>query len=311
MQKPIVVILNPNSGRGQAGKARAQITGALHNAGINFELAETTAVGHAITLARQARLDGYQTVVAAGGDGTVSEVVNGLAQAAAADGPVGRLAVLPAGTGNDFADMVGVARDLPTAAQAIAVGNTRLCDLGFARITQAGQVIERYFANSVGAGFEAQVTIESNKIEWLRGVAIYVVAAVRALMHYQTPHVQLSWIDPAGASQARNTPVLLVSVGNSPRSGGGFYLTPSAQLDDGLLDLGVADAIARWRVLLLLPKALQGKHVTDPAFSLTQVQAVQLASRDELPVHLDGEVISRNADLIELTLQPARLQVIV
>ncbi len=311
MEKPVLVILNPYSGRGQAGKAREQITAALRNAGVIFELAETTAVGHAITLARQARLDGYQTVVAAGGDGTVSEVVNGLAQATAADGLVGKLAMMPAGSGNDFADMVGVARDLTTAARTIATGNTRLCDLGYARITQAGQVSERYFANSVGAGFEAQVTIESTKIKRLRGVAIYVVAAVRALMHYRTPQVQLAWIDQAGQPQERNSPVLLVSVGNSPRSGGGFYLTPSAQLDDGLLDLGIADAIARWQVLLLLPKALQGKHVSDPAFALTQVQSVQFSSRDELPVHLDGEVISRNADHVELTLQPARLQVIV
>lgn len=307
----ILVILNPYSGRGQAGKVRGQITAALHSAGVNFDLVETTAVGHAISLARQARLNGYHTVVAAGGDGTISEVVNGLAQATAADDLVGKLGIMPVGSGNDFADMVGIARELPVAARAIAAGNPRMCDLGYAHITYADQVLERYFVNSVGAGFEAQVTIESNRIEWLRGVAIYVVAAVRALVHYQTPYVHLCWTDAAGAQQERKSPVLLVSIGNSPRSGGGFYLTPSARLDDGLLDLGIADAIARWRVLLLLPKALHGKHVDDPAFALTQVQAVQLTSSDELPVHLDGEVISRNVDRLELTLQPARLQVIV
>lgn len=311
MEKPVFVVLNPSSGRGQGGKARDQITSALRTAGVTFELTETKATGDAITLARQARLAGYETVIAAGGDGTVSEVVNGLAQATAADGLVGKLAILPAGSGNDFADMTGIARDLGAAARAIAVGHTRRYDLGHARITHAGQIIERYFANSVGAGFEAQVTIESNKIKRLRGVAIYIVAAVRALLRYQTPHVQLTWTDQAGIQQERNSPVLLVSVGNSPRSGGGFYLTPTAKLDDGLLDLGVADALPRGRVLLLLPKALQGKHVSDPAFSLSQAQTVQIVSRDELPVHLDGEVISHNADRIELTLQPARLQVIV
>lgn len=311
MEKPVVVVLNPYSGRGQAGKVRDQVSSVLRSAGITYTLAETTGVGDAIVLARQARLDGHQTVVAAGGDGTVSEVVNGLAQAADAAGPVGNLGILPLGSGNDFADMVGIPRDLAAAARILAGGQMRCCDLGYARVTAAGQTVERYFANSVGAGFEAQVTIESNKIERLRGVAIYVVAAVRALLHYRTPDIELTWVDAAGAAQVRKGPVLLISVGNSPRSGGGFYLTPTARLDDGLLDLGIADAIARWRVLLLLPKALQGNHVTDPAFALTQVRSVQIVSPDELPVHLDGEVISRNADQIALTVQPARLQVLV
>lgn len=311
MEKPVVVVLNPYSGRGQAGKVREQVSRALRSAGVAFTVAETTGVGHAIALAQQARLEGHQTVVAAGGDGTVSEVANGLAQAAGATGPVGNLGILPLGSGNDFADMVGIPRDLAAAAQLLTAGRTRSCDLGYAQVTQAGQTLRRYFVNSVGAGFEAQVTIESNKIERLRGVAIYVVAAVRALFHYRTPVIDLTWVDAAGAQQARQGPVLLISVGNSPRSGGGFYLTPTARLDDGLLDLGIADAIARWRVLLLLPKALQGNHVTDPAFALTQVRSVQIVSPDELPIHLDGEVISRNADQIALTVQPARLQVIV
>jgi len=311
MEKPMVVVLNPYSGRGRAGKVREQVNHALRSASITYTLVETTGVGDAIALARQARLDGHQTVVAAGGDGTISEVVNGLAQAAGATGPVGTLGVLPLGSGNDFADMVGLPRDLTAAARTLAGGRTRCYDLGYAQVTEGGQTRTRYFANSVGAGFEAQVTLESSKIEWLRGVAIYVVAAVRALLHYRTPAIDLTWVDPAGVQQGRQGPVLLVSVGNSPRSGGGFYLTPTARLDDGLLDLGVADAIARWRVLLLLPKALQGNHITDPAFALTQVRSVKINSSDELPIHLDGEVISRNADQIELTVQPARLHVIV
>lgn len=305
------VILNPYSGRGTGGRSKARLAAALTQAGVRFDLAETVGVGHAIELARQARLDGYATVVAVGGDGTISEVVNGLAQATPAGQTVGRLGILPLGTGNDFADIVGCSRDLATAARAIAAGQTRTVDLGHTLVESGDQQIERYFDNNMGVGFEAWVTLESYKVKRLSGALLYVVAALRALRSCPAPHVTATWHLADGTQQEYADNALMISVGNSNRTGGGFYLTPDARLDDGLLDVGVAAAVSRWRILRLLPKALKGAHTTDPAITMLRCRRIQLACRAELPVQVDGEVIVRNADRVEINIQPGRLEVIV
>jgi diacylglycerol kinase (ATP) len=122
MTELVKVVLNPYAGRGRGGQAAARICEGLALAGIPFDLA------------RKARLEGFTTVIAAGGDGTVSEVVNGLAQATPADQPVGNLGLLPVGSANDFADMPGCSRDLQHAARVIAAGRTRRIDLGYTTV---------------------------------------------------------------------------------------------------------------------------------------------------------------------------------
>lgn len=306
-----MVILNPYSGRGRGGRMKAQLLAALADAGIAHDLAETTRQGEAIDLAQKAHDDSYQTIVAVGGDGTVSEVVNGLAQATATGQPVGKVAIISIGSGNDFAHAWSISQNPAKAAQAIARGITHSCDLGHVVIQAAGKTIERYFNNNFGTGLDAQVTLESIKIKRLQGVTLYVTAALRALWKLKTPVVDLRWEAADGETHERQAAISLVSVGNTPRSGGGFHLTPSAQMDDGLLDLGIADALSRWQLLQLLPKALQGAHVGHPAFTLVQFRNLCLTSNDPLPVEMDGEVITEHAERVDMTVQPARLQLIV
>ena len=309
--QPIKVILNPYAGRGSGGRAKAQLDQALAQAGVTFDLVETNGVGHAIELARQARQDGYATIVAVGGDGTVSEVMNGIALATPADEVVGKLGVIPLGTGNDFTDMLGVPRDLDHAARRIAAGQTRRIDLGYATVQTGDQIQQRYFDNNLGAGFEAWVTLESYKIKRLSGPLLYVAAALRALNSYQPPHIELEWETAGGEIGRRSEKTLLVSVGNSRRTGGGFYLTPNAQIDDGVLDVALADAMSFLRTLFLLPRALMGKHTTDAAVTMLRCHRLQLTCDEGLPVHLDGEVIAKQANRIEICIQPGRLEVIV
>jgi len=311
MMERLKVILNPYSGRGTGARIRPHLCHGLAQAGIDFDLAETSGVGHGIELARQAHLDGYTTVVAAGGDGTVSEVVNGLAQATPEGASVGKLAVIPLGTGNDFAAMVGCVSDLEPAVRAIALGKTRRIDLGQAVIHSAGERVQRYFDNNLGVGFEAWVTLESYKVKRLSGVLLYLVAALRALNSYRPPHMAIRWKTPTGESNQRTQLTLLVSVGNSRRTGGGFYLTPDAKLDDGLLDIGIANAIPPLQVLWLLPKALFGKHTTDKAITMSRCHQLQIDCPTGMPVHLDGEVITPKANRVEVNIQPGRLEVIV
>ncbi len=307
----VKVILNPYSGRGRGARARPRICAALEQAGVAFDLAETASMGHGVTLARDARSQGYPTVVAVGGDGTISEVMNGLAQATPPGEIVGKLGVIPLGTGNDFADMVGCARSIEAAVRVIAAGKTRRIDLGHARIHDGTEVVERYFDNNVGIGFEAWVTLESYKIKWLSGTFLYIVAALRAIRSYQSRLMMLDWESGNGESGRYAEKILLVSIGNSRRTGGGFYLTPQAQMDDGLLDVVFAHALPQWRILSLLPKALFGKHIGDPAVTMVRCRRLNLACSAGTPVHLDGEVVAPNATSVAIELQPGRLEVIV
>lgn len=313
-----VVIFNPHANRDGAGRLQNKLHGMFSSAGLVPEWLETAREGHGVELACQARQAGAEIVVAAGGDGTVNEVINGLAQAAdtAADSgsamsPAGALGILPIGSANDFATELRIPLDLQKAVQVVAQQRLRTIDLGKITLEADARRIERYFGNNVGFGLEASVTVESTKINRLRGILLYGTAAVRALLKYKPAHAEVRWRSAEGAEERHAGDTLLVSIGNSPRVGGGFYLTPDAQMDDGLLDIGIAQAISKWRTLTLLPKAIGGSHVHDPAFSLVRSPCVRITCSTGQPVHADGEVLSECAESIHVVLQPKRLTVLV
>lgn len=310
--EPVKVILNPYAGRGRGGRVASAIEAAFKRNDVPFEIAETTGPGEAICLARQARLDGYAIVAAAGGDGTVHEVMNGLAQATPDDKTVQGLAVFPAGSGNDFSDMAGAPRDYDAGVQAIRAGKTRTVDLGLVEAFDGRETLHCYSGNNIGVGFEAQVTVESRKIKRLRGFAIYLWAAMRALRAYEQPFFEVSWTDGEGHVHEAAMPMLLVSIGNTKRTGGAFYLTPEAVMDDGLLDLAYAEAKSRLGILNLLPRAmtmtgLQGQK----GVRFGRLQSARIALRKPVPVHTDGEVLTHKVEKLTVAVQPGRLQVIV
>jgi len=310
-----IVILNPYSGRGHGGRIKAVVQDALKTAGIDYDYVETKAQGQGIELARQAVEDGYDTLIAVGGDGTVNEVVNGLARGTAQGETTQRersvkLAIVSVGSGNDFAHTLGIAQEPAKAVKAIARGTSRACDLGHVVIHTAGTTIERYFNNNFGIGLDPEVTLESFKIKRLNGIALYGVAALRALWKYKAPPMHLRWETATGEMGEWHAPLLLASIGNTPRSGGGFHLNPHAVVDDGLLDLVMAETMPRWQVLQLLPKAIPGKHLGDPAITSVQVRSVHITAEQPFPLEMDGEVITQAAEEIQLTVQPSRLEVI-
>ncbi len=306
------VVLNPYSGRGLGKRSKDAIARSLAAAGVRFSIEESAGPGHAITLAEEAHAAGCAVVAAAGGDGTVNEVVNGLARAARAGAPVGKLGVLALGSGNDLATSLGAERDLDKAAQRLAAGVVRRIDLGYAVVHSRGASHLRYFDNTMGLGFEAQVAAECRRIERLRGALLYGVAALRTLRTYPSPLVELAGFDGAESEVLRRAePTLLVSIANSRRSGGGFLLAPHAQVDDGLFDIVIADKMPRRQILTLLPRALFGKHLGHPAVTATRCRRIHVRCAAGLTVHMDGEIISEAADEIEVWAQPGRLEVIV
>ena len=131
---------------------------------------------------------------------------------------------------------------------------------GELRAVDIGLVNGRYFDNNVGVGFEAMINIEAHKMAWLRGQLLYLTAVFRALVSFPFPTVTIELDD----RQIKDKSILMISVGNNPRIGGGFPITPDAVPDDGEMDICIVDAIPRAKILQLLPKAMKGTHRNEP-----------------------------------------------
>jgi YegS/Rv2252/BmrU family lipid kinase len=297
---PIKVILNPVAGRGYGASVEPELRQLLATEGLDFDLVQTEGPWHAAELAAQAVSDGFAIVVAAGGDGTTHEVVNGL-MAASPEGVVGTLGVIPVGSGSDFANNVGVPPGLPEACHRLAHGKTRVVDVG--RVTVPGQP-PRYFDNTVNVGFGGIVTREARKVKRLRGMALYLPVVLKTIFLAQNPRVTVEY-----DGQELVLPAVMVCVANGPREGGGFFCAPNAQPDDGLLDLCIVREISRVAMLGLVPHFMKGTHVDREPVTMGRAQQVTISSPDDLVAHVDGEMLCTDAHRIQFELLPGRLRV--
>ncbi len=295
MTQPLKIILNPYAGRWNAQAQIDPLKATLTQLGIPFDLSVTQKSGEGALLAKEALAAGFETIVAAGGDSTISEVMNGLVQASG-DEMAGTLGIIPLGTANDLAFGLDIPLDLPSACQRLADGNTRVIDVC--------QVNDRYFDNNSAVGLEPTVTLEAERITRIKGTARYLVAALRAIWKRPSWYAHLKWDD--GEYKGA---IALVSVGNGARTGG-FFMTPNAKFDDGKFDFVFAPAMGRWKLLNLLPKALNGSHIHHP--DVTYIQTTRLNIEiDATPFHTDGEIISRRIKKLSYHILPQKLRVIV
>lgn len=297
-----MVIANPIAGRGAGTRLTPHILELLKGYGLKPELSWTAAPGHATSLACEAVRQGFRTVVAVGGDGTANEVLNGLMQA---NGGVTdtALAVIPIGTGNDFAFSAGLPMNLVQACQVAARGQSRWIDVGW---VQADNEPSRYFGNGVGIGFDAIVNIESRKLRKLRGFLVYLIAVLKTLVTYYHAPQTVVRVDDREMVQ----PSLMISIMNGYRFGGGFYMTPGARMDDGLLDLCVAGKVDRLRMLGFVPQFMHGTHTKDVHITMTQGCQVCVESDSPWASHVDGEIYGVGGRRYLVKLFPRRLRLI-
>jgi diacylglycerol kinase (ATP) len=291
------LIYNPMAGRMRARQLLPEISHTLQSLGMTTDVVQTRAPGDAIQLAQHARNEGFALVIAVGGDGTVNEVANGLL-AAAGDEIAGRLGIIPVGTGNDFFKVLCPNADWRAACRRIAQGQVRRIDVA--------RVNERVFINNVGIGFDAQVGIEAQKIRWLRGQAVYLAALARNMLFtYRTPQVTLQLDD-----QLLKQPITMCTIGNGRCSGGGFWVTPQAELDDGLLDVCVVNALSKPKMLALVPRVMQGTHIHDQAVRIVHARHITITSGEPLPVHADGEILYTDTHRLDIEVMPGKLEVV-
>lgn len=296
------VILNPYAGRWLALKRREEVIAALNAAGIEHELVVTKSPGEGTELAAQAVKDGYNPIIAAGGDGSISEVVNGIAQAAEAlqNAPFAVLGVLPLGSANDLVDNLGLPKDLRAASEVIAAGKTRMLDLC--------QVNGRYFDNNAAIGLEPYITLIQQRIHYIRGTVRYLIATLRGVADNPQWKMHLEW---EGGNY--HGPVTLVTVGNCARTGGVFYVTPHADPFDGLLTFVYGFIPSRRQILNVLPMTMKpgpGNYVEHPAIHEVHSPWLRVHTETPTPMHADGEIQSHAIQDLEYCVLPARLPVL-
>ncbi len=294
---PAKVILNPYSNRWGAQARAGEVQQILRSLGYDFDFVATEGPGHGAILAREAMEQGYDPIVAAGGDGAISEVVNGMVVNGMAQATLG---IIPLGSANDYAYQLGIPLgDLEAACRLLVnARHIRQLDLG-----QANQYV---FMNDFIVGLGAIANMEAAKIKYLRGSTLYIAGALKAILKAQWPRVGFAW--DGGVMEKR--PILMSYISIGYRTGGVYYFSPHAQQDDGLLDFLVADARSRINVFRLLPSTMNGTHIHASGVYYHQCTWVDIDSDDPLPMLVDGEIKTDAPTQVRVRIHPGAIRVI-
>lgn len=309
---PAKVILNPYAGRWKALKMQEQLELELKKAGLAFELVQTQAPMHGTELAFEATIAGFSPIISAGGDGSISEVVNGIARASLKLGtPPPPIGVLPLGTANDLIVNLKLPLTLSEAVQVIAAGRFRAIDLGQATAWDVdGKASKtRYFDNNSAIGLEPSVTLIQQQIKWLRGTLRYLLATLIAILRNPQWTMHLRW-----SGGEYNGPGTLVTAGNNPLTGGLFYMAPHADPFDGLLSFVYGSMPTRRKILQLLPRTMKpgpGSYVEHPDIHEINSDWLSITTDQPTPLHADGEIMFERTNRIEYNVFPEYLPVLV
>jgi YegS/Rv2252/BmrU family lipid kinase len=291
----VKLIFNPASDRGRSGQKASDLQAIVEKLG-GADWAGTEYPGHAIEIAHQAADAGYEKIVAMGGDGTAHEVVNGLMKVPAERRPM--MGVVPIGSGNDFAYSSGIPLDDPQEAmRRVFQGTASPVDVGL--ITD-GNGRSQYWDNSAGFLFDAAVNIQSRKIRRIYGFMMYLTATIKSIIeNYATTHMKLT-VD--GESFEKG--MLMFTVANGPREGGGFMVAPQAKNDDGVFHYLMVDPISRPMMFRLLPEVMAGKHEKYPFVKIRTCKKMEFTADRAVPIHLDGELWAPyEADVRKVTIE--------
>jgi YegS/Rv2252/BmrU family lipid kinase len=289
MARRLAVIVNPTAGAGRALEALPRVRAELDRLGADYHVVETTGADHAREEATAARERG-EAVGALGGDGLVGTLAGSLC---GGDSP---LAVLPGGRGNDLARVLGIPTE-PEAAARVAVE-------GVEHPIDVPNVDGASFVGIASCGFDSEANRIANEAKVVRGNLVYVYAALRALAAWK--HAKFTVVVDG---QEHSVTGWSVVVANSKAYGGGMYVVPHAELDDGKLDLMLSDATSKLHFLTHLPKVFKGTHVDDPGISFVRGEEVEVSADRPFVVYADGDPIGELP--VRIRVAPRALRVLV
>ena len=287
----MMIIANPQAGHGRGARDLERLRDAIRRGGLDARAVPTERPGHATLLAREAAEAGADRIAVMGGDGSIAEVVHGLV------GSDTTLAVIPAGTGNDFARSLGIPRgDFDAALDLALHGRARAIDVGRER--------DRHFVTVAGIGFPAIVADGANRVRWLHGSPAFFFAVYKALHRLRAIPLRIRLDDRTIEKEC-----VAVMIQNTPWTGGGLHMAPDALVDDGALDVVVVERIGRLDLMVNFPKAYRGRHFDHPSFSVHRSRTVAIDAPEPLPKMFDGDL--RGTTPLEADVLPGALRVVV
>ena len=275
-----VFLVNPASANGKTGKRWAQIARAAHAAGLRGEAVFSERRGQLRELAREAADEGANLLVVVGGDGTVHEVVNGVAGREGVE-----LALIPRGTGWDFARTHGVPKRLDEALRIAREGEARAFDLGWATYRSDGVDGSAWFANMASVGMSGAVAAKANATtKALGGKTSYLLALAAVFARWKNVRLNVAVDDERREALMEDC---IVALGRY--LAGGMMITPDAEPDDGLFDVLVIGDMTRSELVRVMPKIYRGTHLPHPKGEVLRGTTVTIDADEPMPIQLDGE----------------------
>ena len=285
-----LAIVNPAAGKGLGATLVPTLAADLGEAGLSVDVVASPAPGEAARLASHAVEDGYDQVIAVGGDGTAMEVANGLV------GTDTALALYPIGSGNDFSRALGYPRDRKRVGAFLASAPTRRIDVG--------DVNGRIFVNAAGVGIDGYVAERVIAAARVVGPTLgYFAGALHGIATYRPRQMRVT-IDGA----AREGPHMMVAACNGTHFGSGMRVAPNAKLDDGVFDIIVGGDLGRWDSLVALMKIYRGTHVNGKTILAIRATSLDVELPEELTAQVDGEV--ERTDGLRIRMRPRSLTVL-
>jgi YegS/Rv2252/BmrU family lipid kinase len=295
-----LAIVNPASGRPDGGAGWRAIEQALRAAGIELDSVATRSPGHGGDLVKDAIARGRRRFLAVGGDGSVNEIVQGIMDAGLADTREVTLAVVPTGTGNDWARSLGLGRRPREIAEAVAAERTMLHDVGAIDFDSSGGAARRWFINVAGAGYDADVTQRVQRP--VPSAFTYLKIALTGLASYQAPLFRID----ADANRLEGR-MLLAFVANAQYCGNRMHVAPTARMDDGLLDVLTVQELSLPQALPKLLKLYGGRILGDPAVRHLRAAKVRIETDPPSAVQADGQIVGRTPAEFTLVRQALRV----
>jgi diacylglycerol kinase (ATP) len=303
MHHQILLIFNPIANLGRAWPVASTLRRVADELG-GADWSGTVYPGHAAEIAEKAGSQGYKTVVAVGGDGTIHEVINGLMAIPEEKRP--RLGIVPVGSGNDFAFTMNITRDSEEALRKVFSGTPQLIDVASVK-DESGR--KEYWMNTLGMGFDSAVNFHSREVPIFQGFMIYFLAVFRTMIENYRPFKITGTID----GEAFEKETLMFTLTNGKREGGGFLLAPDALQNDGLLNYTIVDVISRFQMFGAIPHFLKGTHASLKYVKTGTFKKISLKSNQPLWIHADGEIFAGfSSHVTELSLEviPNAIQLI-
>ena len=286
------VIYNPAAGRGRARRRVREVEASLRARGARVDCEPSTSPEDLTRIAAESSRDPrFDRVVICGGDGTLNLAVRDF------DLDRGTLALIPGGSGDDFAKVLGLPRDVRRACDVVIDGTPREVDVATANGLR--------YLGVAGLGFDSEVASYANRnVRFLRGSAVYLYAIFRVLPKFTPRPVRIS-----SGGGSRDEEIMFAAVGNSRQYGGGIRITPDASIDDGLLDLIIVHRTTRGQLLKTLPRSYTGSHVKSPFVETGTGTEFRFESATPMEVYADGEPLTTTP--VSFALEPRKLKIVV